>query len=149
MKPLSLTTSTGMAALHAACFWNGWSEDDACRMMATHGTHALGVHDAHGALIGMLVWRVALDEADILTLAVHPSHQRCGYARQVLLAAQAQWRRTGLVRVVLEVAAHNRTAVALYTASGWQETGMRRSYYAQPDGTRADARIFEYHPQPR
>jgi ribosomal-protein-alanine N-acetyltransferase len=43
---------------------------------------------------------------------------------------------------VLEVAADNMPARALYARADYAESGLRRGYYQHPDGTRTDALIL-------
>ena len=49
----------------------------------------------------------------------------------------------------LEVAADNAPAIALYTATGFRQSGTRRAYYAHPDGTRSDAIVMTRRLTPR
>lgn len=78
---------------------------------------------------------VVADEAEILTIAVDPDHQRQGHGRGLLGQVLTAWWRRGVQRVVLEVRVDNRAARALYTRSGFTRVGLRPDYYA--DGTDA------------
>ena len=78
---------------------------------------------------GFLVWRQIADEAEILSLGVAPAFRRIGIAR-MLLAGLHEWSRaSGMVRTVLDVAADNCAALALYERHGYHEIGRRRRYY--------------------
>jgi len=100
-----------------------------------------------GEPLGFLVTRRAADEAEIITIGTRPSMQRRGVARQMMdrqlmtLAAQ------GVRVVVLEVAASNTAAQALYSALGFGEAGRRKGYYHRPSGAE-DAIVMrrELHP---
>jgi ribosomal-protein-alanine N-acetyltransferase len=84
---------------------------------------------------GMILVRVAADEAEILTLGVAPKARRAGLGRALLDAACEAARAAGAARLFLEVAATNQAARALYDAAGFAQIGRRRRYYA--DGTDA------------
>jgi ribosomal-protein-alanine N-acetyltransferase len=73
------------------------------------------------------------DEAWVQTLAVAPSHQRCGLGARLLteLLEEAERRRHRVVS--LEVRAGNAGAQRLYQRHGFTRTGVRRGYY-QPSG---------------
>ena len=67
----------------------------------------------------MILARVAADEAEILTLAVHPASRRRGLGRRLLAPGDAHRRRRGAAAMFLEVAADQRTPPsALYAARG-------------------------------
>jgi [ribosomal protein S18]-alanine N-acetyltransferase len=116
-----------MAAIHRAAFPPGevWGED----VM----TLQLGLAGAFGRLHpdgGMVLARVAADEADILTIAVLPDARRRGLGRALLLAAMEEAARRGAKLMFLEVGVANDAAGALYAACGFVQVGRRRGYYA-------------------
>ncbi len=81
---------------------------------------------------GMILARVAADEAEVLTLAVDPAVQRHGLGRTLLDQALATARQRGAKAVFLEVASGNGPGRALYAAAGFVMVGCRHGYY--PDG---------------
>jgi ribosomal-protein-alanine N-acetyltransferase len=84
---------------------------------------------------GMVLARVAADEAEILALAVIPAQRRAGRGRALLLAAESHIASAGARVVFLEVSDVNAPARALYASAGYREVGRRRRYYA--DGSDA------------
>ncbi|WP_160000387.1 GNAT family N-acetyltransferase [Roseomonas sp. 18066] len=121
-----------LAALHGASFppHDAWGPDALRLMLEMPGAFCLLAGEA-----GFILARVAADEAEILTLAVHPAARRQGLALALLettaLAAAAR----GAAALFLEVSAGNAPARALYAAAGFAEVGRRRRYYA--DGSDA------------
>lgn len=81
---------------------------------------------------GMILARVAADEAEVLTLAVDPAVQRRSLGRTLLRRTLATARQRGAGAMFLEVASGNGPARALYVAAGFVTVGCRRRYY--PDG---------------
>lgn len=131
-------TPAALAAIHAACFTvpRPWSAAELAELIASPSTLLAEASD------GFALARVAADEAELLTIAVRPEARGRGLGsallRDVLTAAAAR----GAGRMVLEVAADNAAALALYRREGFAECGRRRGYYAAPDGRRIDALIM-------
>jgi len=83
-----------------------------------------------------------LDEAELLTIAIHPDHRRTGLGRLHLEQFHATAARLGATRAVLEVAVDNAAARALYDNAGYAVAGTRRGYYRTPEGAQIDAVIM-------
>ena len=88
---------------------------------------------------GFILGRVIADEAELLTIATHPAHQRQGLARQVMQDWQDLARTRGAAEAFLEVAADNTPAQALYQACGFATCGTRPGYYARKGAAPVDA----------
>jgi ribosomal-protein-alanine N-acetyltransferase len=88
-----------------------------------------------GTPAGFVLGRVAAEEAEVLTLAVHPAARRGGIGAALMRGLMAESARRGGREVFLEVSAGNDAARALYARLGAAEAGRRRRYY--PDGSDA------------
>ncbi len=119
--------AAALAAIHAGAFppEQTWDEAAFATQLALPGVFAR--MDPAG---GMVLARVAGDEAEILTLAVLPGRRRRGIGRALLAAALAEAGARGAQALFLEVAEANRPARALYQAFGFVAVGVRRGYYA-------------------
>jgi len=112
-----------LAALHAPAFpHEPWDEGDFATLLAQPGVTAL--LDPRG---GFVLWRIAADEAEILTLAVIPRRQGIGTA--LMRAAIEAAGTAGAVAMYLEVAAGNEAALGLYRNLGFNAAGRRNFYY--------------------
>ena len=69
------------------------------------------------------------DECEILSLGVAPDHRRRGAGQALLNAVIEEAARLGRPSVVLEVAADNSAARALYSRAGFVAVGSRPRYY--------------------
>lgn len=127
-----------LAALHAACFTmpRPWEAGEIAALLADDHVFLCSAPAA------FLLGRVILDEAEVLTLAVHPDHRRQGHARSLLDQFHARARARGAARAFLEVAAGNAPARGLYAAAGYLPVGRRPGYYHGADG-RDDALILQ------
>jgi ribosomal-protein-alanine N-acetyltransferase len=121
-----------MAEIHRAAFppAESWSRDVVLLQLELPTTFGF-VHSRGG----MILARVAADEAEILTLAVHPAKRRQGLGAALLRAAMRRAAALGATSMFLEVAVTNRAARDLYAAHGFAESGLRRRYYT--DGSDA------------
>lgn len=90
-------------------------------------------------LIGFGILWLVLNEAHIISLAVHPQHRRQGAGRLLLthlLKKGVDWE---CEWATLEVRASNQPARCLYEAVGFTQLGQRKHYYSNP---REDALIY-------
>jgi len=135
----STAHAAALAAIHAESFPPGqrWGQDAMALELALPGVFAL--IDPGGA---MVMARIAADEAEILTLAVHPAMRRRGLARALLQAAATIAAEEGAAAMFLEVALRNAGARALYAAAGFAEVGQRRRYYADGDDAMVMRRLL-------
>lgn len=93
------------------------------------------------AISGYAIMSVAAGEAHILNLCVHPQCQQMGYGRRLLNALLVKAEEVAVERVFLEVRPSNDIAIKLYQSAGFDQIGVRPSYY-QANGGREDAVIF-------
>ncbi|QNL19852.1 ribosomal protein S18-alanine N-acetyltransferase [Hyphobacterium sp. CCMP332] len=127
----------GLADLHARCFPRGWSSTELAQLAAEPGVIALSAGTPRAA--GFILVRVALDEAEVLTLATDPDRRRAGIGRSLLAEALTEARHAGAKTAFLEVSDQNAAAISLYQSAGFVQGGRRRAYY--PDGS--DALVME------
>ena len=135
IEPATPAHAAAMAAIHRTAFppAEAWGRDVMILQLEIHG--CFGLIDPNG---GMILVRVAADEAEVITLAVHPGGPRQGVGQGLLRAAMEGAREMGGTVMFLEVAVENDTARRLYTRMGFAEVGRRRNYY--PGG--ADALVM-------
>lgn len=96
------------------------------------------VYESGQGMIGYAVLMLAVDEAELLDIAISAAHQRHGFGRRLLEEMMMLARRNDMRRVVLEVRASNAAAIGLYKSMGFTDIGLRRDYYPAENG-REDA----------
>ena len=116
-----------LAAIHGSAFTatEAWSRDVFDLQLALPNVFAL-LHDAGG----MVLVRIAADEAEILTLAVTPRERCRGIGYFLLMKATELAASLGVRSVFLEVSVANINAHALYTKAGFRDAGRRPHYYS-------------------
>lgn len=92
----------------------------------------------HG-IVAMLVWQKIPNEAEIHLLDTHPAHRRQGYAQQLLNHLFQIVQAETIDRILLEVRSSNMGAIKLYKRYGFENCGLRKSYYQNGE----DAIIME------
>lgn len=124
-----------LARLHRDAFHRQrpWSAREFEELLAHPTTLLTATKNGFGLL------RLLPPEAELLTLAVAPAAQRQGLGRKLLVSVLAGAHAFGARQLLLEVAADNGPALALYESAGFARTGTRPGYYRYPDGSRADA----------
>lgn len=89
-------------------------------------------------MLGFAVMMLAVDEAELLDIAIDSRHQRHGWGGRLLGELFALARRHEMYRMVLEVRASNLAAIRFYRKAGFADIGLRRDYYQAQNG-REDA----------
>ena len=112
-----------IADLHKLCFpHKPWGADEfsdlkksGCEIVASEN--------------GFIVWRTVLDEAEIITIGVHPDARGAGIAIAMLGIMENEIKKAGAKKIFLEVSAENTPAINLYTKCGFIQNGLRPKYY--------------------
>ncbi len=102
----------------------------------------LVVMERAGEVVGYGVQSNVAGESQLLNLAVHPQFQGKGLGRYLLQWLIQRATEADSEMMFLEVRLSNRKAQQLYLDLGFNEIGMRKSYYRVKEGQREDALIF-------
>jgi ribosomal-protein-alanine N-acetyltransferase len=140
LRPATRADAAALAQVHATSFAAAWSGDEILRFATDPGGFAL-VADEAGEAAAFILFRVLAGEAEVLTLAVRPPFRRRGVAQALLEAALALAAPTAQA-MLLEVAADNPGALALYAGAGFRTVGRRAGYYARPGAPAVDAIVM-------
>ena len=130
------------ADVHAASFTYAWPISDMESLLTSPTIFADGAVGRGGELLGVILSRLAADEAEVLTIAVLPKRRGQGIARLMMTANMEKLRIAGAKSWFLEVEAQNASALALYHRFGFEKVGERKSYYKKADGDSALAYIL-------
>ncbi|MDQ7017567.1 MAG: ribosomal protein S18-alanine N-acetyltransferase [Robiginitomaculum sp.] len=117
-----------LAVLHGASFQPAWDEASMAGLLGKNATAALATQD--GKAVGFALSRIAVDEAELISIAVSPMARNQGLGRALLSALCAHLKECGVHTLFLEVASDNAAAVHLYESFGFSRLGLRKKYYA-------------------
>ena len=127
---LSAEMLAQLAAIHGDAFADngqGWSSSAIDQLCKAPG--ALLVTDDATHPSGFCLLRQVHDEAELLTIAVHPPRWNKGCGTALLSEACRALRAQGCNFVFLEVAARNARARHIYDRLGFSQIGIRPGYY--------------------
>lgn len=136
VRPATAADVLGLLALEVECFGtSAWGAPSLESAIADPGQDVLvtATGDAYGVV------RLVDDTADLDRIAVQPEVRRRGVARGLLDSLTDRAVHRGARRMMLEVAADNAAALALYTSLGFRPIHRRERYY--PGGV--DALVLE------
>jgi ribosomal-protein-alanine N-acetyltransferase len=125
-----------LAALHGAAFHRGWSESEFEQLLVDRKV----VTDRAAAgrnVVGFIMSRLVLDEAEILSIAVAAARRGKGLARRLLDLHLRRLAGLGARAVFLEVEEGNVPARRLYRRAGFRQVGRREGYYPAANGNAA------------
>lgn len=112
-----------LSNLHKKCFPNRpWSADD-FRELKQSGCEIIMSQN------GFIVYRIVLDEAEIITIGVNPEMRRKGIASAMIGIIEKTIKNQGVKKIFLEVAANNIPGQKLYENHGFNQVGLRPKYY--------------------
>lgn len=109
--------------LHKLCFpHKPWTADDFADLKKS-GCEIIASQN------GFIVYRATLDEAEIITVGVHPDARRTGIGIALLGVMETDLKKQGVKHIFLEVAADNMPAQKMYEQCGYVVVGHRPKYY--------------------
>ena len=129
-----------LAELHKCGFTSAyeqhWNNNAMAEMLAMPGVFV------HQFSAGFIMTQISFETAEILTFTVLPGQRRKGYGVALLKAAMLHAFNKGATRMLLEVGPDREAALGLYSRAGFKRIGVRKNYYAGPEGKR-DAFLME------
>ncbi len=128
LSDASARDAAAIAVLHGKSFQRGWSEDEVEGLLIERnviGHRAL----AGKKLAGFILSRLAVDEAEILSVAVDSAYRGRGLGRRLLMQHLGRLAGYGVQTVFLEVGEKNDPAAKLYLHAGFREVSRRPNYY--------------------
>ncbi|WP_420412540.1 ribosomal protein S18-alanine N-acetyltransferase [Roseibium sp.] len=127
-----------IAEIHAVSFKHAWDEDELARMKAQDSTTILVARRSspYGTRspLGFLILRTAADEAEVITIAVHPRQRGRGIGKKLMEDGLFRLYSDRCKSLFLEVDSANDSAILLYRSLGFKEVGKRKGYYSDSGG---------------
>ena len=145
LSEASARDAAAFAALHAAAFRRGWSEDEFERLLLDRNViaHRAVIGTLAGrTLAGFILSRLAAGEAEILSVAVASTRRGRGLSRKLLDLHLRRLAGLGATAVFLEVDEDNVPARRLYARARFRDVGRRPAYYARAAAAPANALVL-------
>jgi len=88
------------------------------------------VKDDFSEIVGYIIIRIILDEAEVLRFGVKKENQGKGIGKRLFMTALDELRRRGIKKIFLEVSVDNVKAQRLYEKFEFKKVGERKDYYS-------------------
>jgi ribosomal-protein-alanine N-acetyltransferase len=141
VEPATMRDARALARLHGASFHRGWGETEFEQMLGERNTIVDRLRQGR-AVIGFAMSRMAADEAEILSIALAPTHRGRGLSRELFLTHLGHLAGRGIRTVFLEVEENNQPARRLYERAGFVVAGRRERYYKEAGGQELNALVM-------
>lgn len=120
-----------VAQLEKLCFSDPWSEKSvASELENKWALWLVALED--DVVVGYIGSQTAVDETDVMNVAVHPDHRRKGVAEALIGNLVSELKARGSHALMLEVRDSNVPAISLYEKLGFLQVGLRKNYYHNP-----------------
>jgi [ribosomal protein S18]-alanine N-acetyltransferase len=144
VRPAVMHDARAIAEIHASSFNRPWGLIEFERLLAEENIlcHVAARGGDAGLPDGFLLSRLAADEAEILSIAVHPRCRGEGVAGRLMKAHHDALVLNRIRTLFLEVEDGNISALALYKRHSFAEVSRRDAYYRKADGSAATALVM-------
>ena len=105
-----------------------WSKKQWAKEFKKGGTKIFGLLISN-LVIGICVFQVVLDEAQINYFAVHKNFRNRGFGSHLMSFLIKQCEKLNLKKLLLEVSRSNITAEKFYSRFDFSTVGIRKNYY--------------------
>ncbi|WP_332065352.1 ribosomal protein S18-alanine N-acetyltransferase [Bartonella sp. CB189] len=142
--PLQACDSISIQHIHQCCFTPYWEKQTFDNFFKDQSIFGYKVHPIHkpDQILGFCLYRLILDEAEIITIAVHHHYQRQRIGHLLLDSTFYHLHKARAIKLFLEVEETNISALNLYQRFGFQKITKRPSYYQSKNGC-VDAIIMQ------
>ncbi len=119
-----------VAKIEAETFSEPWSES-ALSILCTEAYPSFALCEGE-AVVGYVSCIRALDEIQIINVAVRSDRKRRGYGKMLLDALVSYCEGNEISQISLEVRQSNSAAISLYEKCGYEKVGLRKNFYRLP-----------------
>lgn len=122
---------SAVAKIEADTFSEPWSESSLA-LLLTEAYPSFVLREESAEVVGYLSSVRALDEIEIINVAVRADRKRRGYGEALLRVLDGYCAEHGISQISLEVRQSNSAAIALYEKCGYTKAGVRKNFYRLP-----------------
>ena len=121
-----------VAKLEAQIFSDAWSEKSILETLEQPQAFIV-VAERENTVVGYCIVYFVLDEAEIARVAVDSMQRKQGVGQEILKETCRICKGKGIERVLLDVRESNANARRFYQAFGFEEDGIRKNFYDNPN----------------
>lgn len=141
---LQADDSDSLHQIHSKCFVPYWDKNTFDTFLKDHSIfgYKACLIGRPLQILGFCICRLILDEAEVITIAVHPHHRQQGIGHLLMDSTLRHLHRERATKLFLEVEENNLAALALYQHFEFKKISKRTAYY-QSQNDRIDAIIMQ------
>ena len=133
IRPMTAEDIDAVLIVENACFTDPWSRKSFEDSLNEPPAYLLVMaDDAKEKIAGYCCLYHALDEGEIVNVAVAPEYRQKGYGGELVRALMALGTSLGEKRFFLEVRSGNTAGKRLYESLGFEMCGIRKGFYSNP-----------------
>lgn len=117
-------------AIEVAVFSRPWSKQAFLQAMQQDTLFIVAIEQ--NIVVGYCGMYCSFEEGEITNVAVLPQKHHQGIGRSMMKYLLAEAQRRGISRIILEVRISNQNAIDLYKSLGFENCGIRKSFYEMP-----------------
>ncbi|WP_455477162.1 ribosomal protein S18-alanine N-acetyltransferase [Bartonella sp. B41] len=144
VSPLQEDDGALLYEIHRYCFIPFWEKQVFDNFLTDHFTFGYKVYlvNEPKKILGFCLYRLIIDEAEIITIAVHPHCRGQGIGRLLIKRTLHHLHRKRVIKLFLEVEETNLSALNLYRHFKFQKIAKRPAYY-QSKNSRTNAIVMQ------
>jgi len=132
VRSMKCSDVESVARLEQQIFTDAWSEKSIIDTMNQSQAFIL-VSEEDNVINGYCIVYFVLDEAEIARIAVDSAMRKQGVGQELLRATCRVGMQKGIARILLDVRESNDSARRFYRAFGFEEDGIRKNFYQNPN----------------
>ncbi len=143
IEPLHQASASECVRLHREGFLYAWSETEFETLLSSANVTADGIFlSPTRKLLGYILSRRVLDEAEVLTIVIDQKYRQKKLATRLIQFHIESLIKQGTKRLFLEVAETNQAARKLYEHANFSIIAERQGYYRAQNGERLKAYVM-------
>jgi len=147
IAPAMLEDVPVLSDIHKKSFARAWTDSEFQSFLGDDGIDCLVLRRSNlrikDKIIGFVLVRTVLDEAEILTIAVDPVQRKTGAGELLMREVMRKLYADRMAKLFLEVDEGNQPALLLYQKLGFEKVGERKGYYTSGKDSAATALIMQ------
>lgn len=133
IRPMTERDLDAVTRVEKVCFSDAWNRKNFEDSLKESTAHLLvAVADVSYEVIGYCCLYQALDEGEIVNVAIAPEYRQRGYGAAMVRALIELGKSLGAENFFLEVRAGNTAGKRLYESLGFKTCGIRKDFYSSP-----------------
>ena len=129
VRAMTLEDLEAVREIEKASFSDAWAREAFIREITQNKCARYIVLSLDQRVVAYAGMWLVIDEAHVMSIAVHPDHRGQGYGERITRALMRLAAQTGMTWMTLEVRRSNHIAQALYRKVGFADVGYRKRYY--------------------